>query len=68
MDLGSGIAFGALCISAASVFITAIRAKTKANIHCADHSGICEKLLGLDAWLSKIERKLDMVISGRRLE
>lgn len=68
MDIGSGIALGALCISVAPVCIVAIRAKKNANNHCSDHSGVCQSLDGFNEWLTKIERKLDRVIERRAEE
>ena len=68
VELGSGIALGGLCVSAAAVWITAIRSKTAARReepgnkgHCLDHSGIdvClkgvnQRLDGVDVWLGEI--------------
>jgi hypothetical protein len=65
MDIGSGIALGALCVSAAPVCIVALRSKKNGNGHCSDHSGVCKQLEGFGDWLEKIENKLDRVIEGR---
>jgi len=69
IELGSGIALGGFCVSAAAVWITAIRSKTAerredaigGRNHCLDHSGIdvCLKgvnhrLDGVDKWLGEI--------------
>ena len=64
MELGSGIALGALCISAAPVCIVAIRAKKNGNGHCPEHSGVCQRVDNFEGWLEKIESKLDRVIEG----
>jgi len=70
MDLGSGIALGALCVSAAPVCIVALRRSNgngngKNNGHCHDHSGICQRVENFEGWLEKIEEKLDRVIEGK---
>lgn len=65
MDIGSGIALGALCISVAPVCIVAIRARKNGSVHCPDHSGVCQSLEGFNEWLTKIESKLDRVIERR---
>jgi hypothetical protein len=74
MDLADSIALSSVVVTGGGVAITAIRsfvAKKNGNgngngsHHCQDHSGICIKLEGIDAWLEKIEEKLDRVIEGR---
>lgn len=66
VDLGGGIALGGFCVSAAAVWITAIRSKTAerreepkredpngtSRGHCLDHSGI-------DVCLKGVNHRLD---------
>lgn len=65
MDIGSGIALGSLCVAAAPVCIVALRVRKNGNGHCPEHSGVCQRVEGFEAWLEKIENKLDRVIEGR---
>lgn len=80
MELGSGIALGGLCVSAAAVAITAIRSKaaekkdeSMGKGHCLDHSGIdvClkgvnQRLDGVDNWLGEISK--DVKELGKKIK
>lgn len=68
MELGSGVAIAGVVVAGGGVAITAIRSFAKdgkSNGHCADHSGMCQRVDGFESWLDKIESKLDRVIERR---
>lgn len=68
MDIGSGIALASVAITGGGVAITAIRSfkNGKPRDLCHEHSGVCEKVTAFEAWLTKVESKLDRVIEGRK--
>jgi hypothetical protein len=73
IGIGSGVALGTLFVSAGAVCITAI--KSKSNGHgngkqCKDHADLCAKIaanaqaqIDMNAWLNKVEKKLDDALS-----
>jgi len=70
MEIGSAIAVSSAIIGTVAVIFRIFPKngngkKVKMADFCSDHSRVCEKLEGLDAWLNKIEQKLDRVIEGR---
>lgn len=73
MDIGSGIAAGSAILGSVAVsfkIIDVIWLKKNGNGngtsgHCKDHSGVCTSLDDFNAWLTKIENKLDRVIERR---
>ncbi len=75
MDIGTGIAAGSVTLASTAVVFKIINAYAISKNgngngngkHCKDHSGICIKQDSFDAWLNKIETKLDRVIERRTL-
>jgi len=66
MDIGSGILGGSVVIGAvATVFKLFGSNGNGSNGHCKDHSGICTSIEDFQAWLTKIEAKLDRAIERR---
>ena len=67
--MGLSIGDGITIMSVVGFVITVLyyfrKKKDDKNGHCADHSGVCATLDGFDAWLARIEDKLDRVIEGR---
>lgn len=72
MDIGSGIAAGSGILGSVAVafkLIAIVTTKPNGNgngkDHCKDHSGVCTAIDDFNAWLTKIENKLDRVIERR---
>lgn len=65
MDIGAGIAIASGVFGIVAVVWKIIPAK--GDKHCDAHSGVCATLESLDAWLNKIEAKLDRVIEGKKV-
>ena len=71
MDIGSGIAAGSGILGGVAVafkIIGAMKSNSNGNGtngHCKDHSGICTSIEDFQAWLTKIEAKLDRAIERR---
>lgn len=71
MDIGSGIAAGSGILGGVAVAFKILNIVVKpngngnGNGHCKDHSGVCTSLNDIQAWLEKIEAKLDRVIERR---
>lgn len=61
MDIGTGIAIASFFLMVLGVLWKLLDKKPQ----CPEHSGICKALENLDAWLTKIEGKLDRVIERR---
>ena len=82
MDIGSGIAAGSGILGSVAVAFKLIAIVSNkpngngngtngngngTNGHCKDHSGVCTAIDDFNAWLTKIENKLDRVIERREL-
>ena len=65
MDIGAGIAIASGVFGIVAVVWKILPSKDGKQ-HCDAHSGVCATLESLDAWLNKIERKLDRVIEERK--
>jgi hypothetical protein len=67
MDLGSGVAFGTLCVSVAAVGITAIRSKSNGNgkQHCSEHSGFCTAIDSIEKTLAIVQADIKTLLSRR---
>lgn len=65
MDIGTGITAGSAVLGAVAVLFKVFPSRNGKSSHCEDHSGVCANLESLDAWLNKIEAKLDRVIEGK---
>lgn len=67
MDIGTGIATGSSVLGLVAIVFKVFPSSKNGNgkTHCEDHSGVCANLESLDAWLNKIEAKLDRVIEGK---
>ncbi len=69
MDIGAGIAISSGVFGIVAVVYKIIPSPSKGErTHCEEHSGVCAKQDSFDAWLNKIEKKLDRVIEGRKAE
>ena len=66
MDIGTGLLAGSAVIG--SMVGICKLFPSRDSLHCSDHSGVCAKQETFDAWLNKIEKKLDRVIEGRANE
>jgi hypothetical protein len=66
MDIGAGVAIVGVAVSGAAVLIKVIGNGKDIHTKCLQHAAIEAKQADFDAWLQKIERKLDTVIAGRR--
>jgi hypothetical protein len=66
MDIGSGILGASTILGGVAVVFKIFTPNGNGKIkHCEDHSGVCAKQDGFDAWLNKIEAKLDKAIERR---
>lgn len=65
MDMGTAIATSSAILGVVAIIFRIFPQNKNKTTHCEDHSGICTAIDGLDAWLNKIEAKLDRVIEGR---
>jgi hypothetical protein len=71
MDIGSGIAAGSGILGSVAIafkILSVVKPSGNGNGtngHCKDHSGVCTAIDDFNAWLTKIENKLDRVIERR---
>ena len=67
MDVGAAIALSSGVLGVVAI-IFRIFPKKDTREECAAHSGMAEQIRAMNAWLRRVEDKLDRVIERRRHE
>lgn len=67
MDIGAAIALSSGVLGVVAI-IFRIFPKKDTRGECAAHSGMAEQIRAMNAWLRRVEDKLDRVIERRRHE
>jgi len=62
MDIGTAIAICGVCFSVVAIVFKVVTPRRCQNEHCQDHSGVVEALKGVNAWLGKIDGKVDKLL------
>ena len=62
MDIGTAIAICGGCFSVVAIVFKVVPPRPCTKDHCHDHSGVVEALKGVNAWLGKIDGKVDKLL------